>query len=323
MRTTLVTALYLSYAAALRFFDPITRFGPVDEPPLRVTKPLLLVLPGLDGSGITAWAQYPELAREYSIRALSIPADDRTSYEALVGLCAAQIADARKDGYSAVVLLGESMGAGIALDVARCEPPTALVLVSPAGQWCTKTWLGRMRVQLLNLNDTLLGLVVALTAYQLFDLGMMRTTVQRILSGEKAPILDTPERTAYAWKVVQAMPEMFAQPPATLRHRLEQWVVPSIDAGKDLSDLRVPMLLVAGTADLRVPAADEARRIAAEAPAECRCAIHLVAGAGHAGVTDERIDLRALIERWRDGGGVLSEPEHESCQQPHERRALW
>jgi hypothetical protein len=45
---------------------------------------------------------------------------------------------------------------------------------------------------------------------------------QRIVSGEKAPILDTPQRTAYAWNVVKAMPEMFAQPPATVRHRIEQ-----------------------------------------------------------------------------------------------------
>lgn len=44
------------------------------------------------------------------------------------------------------------------------------------------------------------------------------------------------------------MPEMFAQPPATVRHRIEQWVDPSIEAGKDLSDVKVPILVVAGTA---------------------------------------------------------------------------
>jgi hypothetical protein len=38
------------------------------------------------------------------------------------------------------------------------------------------------------------------------------------------------------------------------------------------------MLVVAGTADLRVPAAEEARRIAAAARPECKCAVHLVEG---------------------------------------------
>ena len=49
------------------------------------------------------------------------------------------------------------------------------------------------------------------------------------------------------------------------------------------------------------PAVEEAQRIAREAPAECRCAVHLVEGAGHAGATDERVDLRAVIEGWRAG----------------------
>lgn len=54
-----------------------------------------------------------------------------------------------------------------------------------------------------------------------------------------------------------------------------------------------------------MPAEEEARRIAREAPAECKCEVHLVEGAGHAGATDERLDLRAVIERWRAESGVV------------------
>eukprot|EP00966_Prymnesium_polylepis_P276372 6385229-Prymnesium_polylepis.1 len=60
------------------------------------------------------------------------------------------------------------------------------------------------------------------------------------------------------------------------------------------------MLIVAGTADLRVPAQEEAERIAREAA--CECTVHLVEGAGHAGATDDRVDLRAVMEAWRQGG---------------------
>ena len=89
-----------------------------------------------------------------------------------------------------------------------------------------------------------------------------------------------------------------ALPPATIRHRLEAWAAPSIAAGRSVADVAVPMLVVAGTADLRVPAVEEAERFAAEAGA----AVHLVEGAGHAGVTDDRLDLRRVMRSWRDAG---------------------
>ena len=59
------------------------------------------------------------------------------------------------------------------------------------------------------------------------------------------------------------------------------------------------MLIVAGTADRRVPAVEEAERIAREAPPACPCTVHLVEGAGHAGVTDDRLDLRSVMGSWR------------------------
>ena len=306
----MASPLFTSLAACLAlapqsnwWFDPMKRFGPMSEKyPRTAAKPLLLVLPGLDGSGITAWTQFPELALDYELRAMQIPADDRTSYEALVDLVAKEVND-EKDNNRDVLLFGESMGAGVALDAARRAPPSALVLCSPATGW-DRTWLGKLRFWLVTLPDALLGLIVAFTSYQLFDLQMMTTTAQRIVSGEKAAILDTPERIDYAWRVVKEMPSAFASPPSTVRHRVEKWAQPSIDAGRDLSDLNVPMLIVAGTADIRVPAEEEARRLARIAPPECRAAVHLVESAGHAGATDERLDLRAVLQEWRSEQGA-------------------
>ena len=283
------------------WFDPIARFGPIDDAPTSDSpRPLLLVLPGLDGSGITAWTQFPELSLDYDIKCLGIPADDRSTYNELVQTVTAEVQRADADGRE-VLLLGESMGSGIALDVARAVEPSqlsALVLVSPATAW-DQTWLGKLRGWLVTLPEPLLALIIALTTYQLFDLDLMLTTARRIATGEKAPILDTPARIDYAWRVVGAMPTALASPPGTVKHRIAAWAEPSIAAARELSDLRTPMLLVAGTADLRVPAEAEAQRIAAEAPSACRCAVHLVEGAGHAGATDERLDLRVVLRRWR------------------------
>ena len=56
----------------------------------------------------------------------------------------------------------------------------------------------------------------------------------------------------------------------------------------------------AGTADARVPARDEAERVARSRACRARgCRVHLVEGAGHAGALDGRVDLRAVMDAWR------------------------
>ena len=131
--------------------------------------------------------------------------------------------------------------------------------------------------------------------------GMVTTTVQRVLAGGSSPLLQGAERTAYAWRVIGDLPTRLSSPAETTRHRLAQWVEPTLASGTAgaLSQLELPVLLVAGTADARVPAQSEAERIAREAPARAPCTVHLVQGAGHAGVTDDRLDLRGLLNEWR------------------------
>ena len=54
----------LAAASETRWFDPIAEFGPLDEPrPDPATLPLLLMLPGLDGSSVTGLVQFAELAQ--------------------------------------------------------------------------------------------------------------------------------------------------------------------------------------------------------------------------------------------------------------------
>ena len=281
------------------FWDPMHTFGLAETVGVKEELPLLIVLPGLDGSGVTAWTQYPELARDYEILALTIPPEDRATYLSLCSLVAAAVEAGSLGGQREVYLLGESMGAGVALELGRrhCTGLKGLVLVSPATGW-DQTWLGKLRTTLVELPDWALTLVVLLTSYQLLDLEQITTTVRRIATGEKSPLLASEERLAYAWKVVGELPVRLNSPAASIRHRISEWAEPTIAAGKRdaLSDIRVPMLVVAGTRDLRVPAAAEGERIVREAPRACEAKLHLVKGAGHAGATDDRVDLRSLME---------------------------
>ena len=287
------------------WFDPLTEFG-LDEPrPDPANLPLLLVLPGADGSGITPWMQYPSLAQEYRLQALCVPDGDRSSQPELVELVAREVVRLSSSPPSdpPVFLLGESMGAGVAIDVAlrECNRLAGLVLVSPA-----TGWYRNMGYKILSWNDgvlmsgrgpwpALLQAVLALTSYELLDAAQLTSTVRRVLTGEKSPLLLSPARTEYAWRVVSQLPARLALPPATAANRY-RWAEPTFAAGKRVTELSLPVLCVAGTADLRVPAAEEARRFEREIPV-CRCVY--VEGAGHAGATDDRVDLCAELAAWR------------------------
>ena len=48
--------------------------------------PLLFYLPGIDGTGLAASRQFPSLAKEFDLRALSVPGTDRTPFQQLVDL---------------------------------------------------------------------------------------------------------------------------------------------------------------------------------------------------------------------------------------------
>ncbi|EGB02910.1 hypothetical protein AURANDRAFT_68456 [Aureococcus anophagefferens] len=169
---------YVAAPSRPRWFDPLDEFGlgsSVDR-----SKPLLLVLPGLDGSAVTAWTQYPELA---------------TGYEG-----------ADRDVY----VLGESIGAGVALAAGKqSKAVDGLVLVSPATSWADAP-LGGAREALLNAPDLVLMAVVAISAYQLLDSDQLATTVRRVATGERSPLLAGEAREAYAWRVVRELPARLA-----------------------------------------------------------------------------------------------------------------
>jgi len=309
-----LAATALEAEAAPRWFNPLLEFG-LDEPRAdpKELLPLLLILPGADGSGITAWMQYPSLAQDFDLRALEIPSGDRSSHVQLVELVTREVVEASASASDEreIFLLGESMGTGVAIDVALAleaasagpSAPTlaGLLLVSPATAWFRKfgyqvlTWRDSVLVSGRGPWPALLQLLLTLSSYELLDVAQVTGTFRRLLTGERSPLLAGEARTSYAWRVVSELPARLALDPATAAHR-KGWAEPTFAAGRRVSELRVPVLCVAGTADLRVPAADEARRFEREVTT-CRCVY--VEGAGHAGATDDRLDLRAELAAWR------------------------
>ena len=135
---------------------------------------------------MTAWMQYPELGEAYDLRCLVLPANCRGSYEDWVNTAVEEVEKAAlraeasrllKKVERPVFVLGESMGAGVALDVAARSSVAGAVLVSPATGW-DRTALGGARSKLVRLPDPVLALVIALSSYQLLDRGQLDTTLR-------------------------------------------------------------------------------------------------------------------------------------------------
>uniref|UniRef100_A0A7S0SGW0 Phospholipid/glycerol acyltransferase domain-containing protein n=1 Tax=Mantoniella antarctica TaxID=81844 RepID=A0A7S0SGW0_9CHLO len=154
-----------------RFFSPLTASASAHRSSPR---PLLLYLPGLDGTGFAASPQFESLSQHFTLAALNIPVGDRTSFSGLVEKVVnfleiqrevrahTATADKRSDDSESqkepemrkgnsgkgagaqpkVFLLGESMGGLLALGVSQARPDLVdrLVLVNPASSFDQSPW---------------------------------------------------------------------------------------------------------------------------------------------------------------------------------------
>ena len=106
-------------------------------------RPVLLYLPGIEGTGYSLSRQTEELSSDFNVKWLTVPANDRTPFDGLVQF----VRDAIEAESSAggVYVVGESFGGVLALNVAlgsTARPPKnlkGLVLINPATS-VTESW---------------------------------------------------------------------------------------------------------------------------------------------------------------------------------------
>ncbi|CAH8266851.1 unnamed protein product [Arabidopsis lyrata] len=110
-------------------------FSPLECSAQAPNSPLLLYLPGIDGTGLGLIRHHKKLGEIFDIWCLHIPVSDRTPVKDLVKL----IQQTVKSEYyrfpnRPIYLVGESIGACLALDVAARNPniDLSLILVNPA-----------------------------------------------------------------------------------------------------------------------------------------------------------------------------------------------
>ncbi|GJN38504.1 hypothetical protein PR202_gb27552 [Eleusine coracana subsp. coracana] len=110
-----------------RWFTPLECGGAGGRVP---GAPTLLYLPGIDGVGLGLIRHHERLAKMFELWCLHIPVEDRTSFEGLVEYVEKAVkSETSRAQDRPVYLVGESVGACIALAVAARNPDIDLVLI--------------------------------------------------------------------------------------------------------------------------------------------------------------------------------------------------
>ncbi|XP_050232842.1 phytyl ester synthase 2, chloroplastic-like [Mercurialis annua] len=106
-----------------RWFSPLECSSRLED------SPLLLYLPGIDGVGLGLVRQQCSLGKMFDIWCLHIPVKDRTSFTGLVKLVEGTVRTESNHSTRPIYLVGESLGACLALAVAARNPDIDLSLI--------------------------------------------------------------------------------------------------------------------------------------------------------------------------------------------------
>ncbi|KAK9908919.1 hypothetical protein WJX75_004666 [Coccomyxa subellipsoidea] len=275
-----------------RFISPFIpgRAARIDQSLL----PLMVYLPGIDGTGLAASRQFPYLVDAFDLHALSIPGQDRTPFEGLVKLVEEymELVVMQSPPERPVYLLGESFGGVLALAVAEARPDLVdrVVLVNPATSFSRSLWpalgpfLPRVPKELYGsvpvALSPILGNPILLAAFGV---------------DTSAPLPD--QAVAFGQGVVSLIPQLQALteilPPPTLEWKLKLLEEGNRQLEPKLKEVSQRVLLVVGSGDLLLPSGEEGSRLEKLLP---RCRLRVMQGRSHALLQEAGINLVSILK---------------------------
>ncbi|CAM6030464.1 unnamed protein product [Sphagnum balticum] len=254
-----------------RWFSPL-----LPAPPTNV--PILLFLPGMDGTGLGLLLHHGSLARLFELWCLHIPVHDRTPFTGLVKLVEdTVIEETKRRPQSPIYLVGDSLGAVLALAVAARNPELDLVLIlsNPA------TSFDRSQLQLLFpfLQNTLPSALSTVAPLLLsFTLGTVFATTP--------PLSHThPPMKRFLLKLLEMPPDM-------LGWKLSMLHTAALYTNSRIHAVRAEVLLLASGNDLVLPSVDEAERLKKIIPG---CRVRFFRENGHLLFLEGDFNLATLI----------------------------
>ena len=238
------------------------------EPRVCVTGrgPLLVFVPGMDGTGELFYRQAPTLSRDYRVVTYALR-DDGTMGD-LVADLAAIITDAGPHERATVV--GESFGGTVALSFALARPEMVERLVVLNSFPCflpkARLHLAIAALRALPFPWVVMSAVRRLTAFRLHSRHTHAREIRRFL--------EVTARTTRAGYL------------SRLR------VLRDYDVRARLGEIRAPTLLLASDQDHLVPAVDQARYMAARLP---NATLRVLRGHGHICLIAPDLDLAEIL----------------------------
>jgi len=261
----------------------------------RENLPLMLYLPGLDGSGICAARQFPMLQQAFDLRKLVIPLKDRTPFPDLVHMVTEYLEAEVSTSLCPdrpVYVLGESFGGLLALATAAASGDIVdrVVLVNPATSFPRSIWPSFGPV-----------------------LSQLPANLYRMAPFALVPFLGDPFRMASFYTPAAAAPteqvELLAQglvsmlpllgmlsellPSDTLEWKIEILTEGSKYTEPKYPQVRQPVLVIAGDADLLIPSDSEARMLSWKLP---DCSYRVLPGHSHILMQERGVDIAAIIK---------------------------
>ena len=232
-------------------------------------QPVILV-PGMDGTGLLFYRQVPLLARSYRVITYALR-ETAATMDVLVSDLA-RIIDTVEPIARRAIIVGESFGGALALSFALAKPEqvSRLVILNSFPYFSPQRRLRLAAVGLGALPWGAMGLVRRLTAFRLHSPHTHRQEIDRFME-----LTARASRGGYINRLKLLMQY-------DVRHRLHE--------------LRAPTLFLAADRDHLVPSVAQARYMAARVPGSM---LRVLEGHGHICLIAPDIDLEALLNESR------------------------
>lgn len=270
-----------------RWFCPLECGQPIQG------APLLLFLPGMDGTGFGLILHHRSLGRAFEVRCLHIPVNDRSQFKELLGLVESSVKNEHMLSPSKpIYLVGDSFGGCLALAVAARNPTIdlVLILVNPASSF------GRSMMQpLLPVLEALpSNLHVAVPYLLSFTMGdpvkMAMASVADGLPPQQA--LDELSKSLTA--LLPRLSDLAdIIPKETLIWKLELLKSASSYVNSRLHAIKAEVLVLASGKDNLLPSEDEADRLWSSLK---NCRVRYFKGSGHTLLFEDGINLLTVIK---------------------------
>ncbi|MEA5534756.1 alpha/beta hydrolase [Crocosphaera sp. XPORK-15E] len=263
--------------ANIKFLSPRSSKSP---------SPLLIYLPGMDGTGKLFHRQAEKLGNFFAIRCLSIPSHDQSNWHDLADQTIGLIKQELESHHgSSVYLCGESFGGCLALKVALKAPELIekMILVNPASSFEKRPWLG-LGVQLNQWMPNFL--------YQSSTVGFLPFlgSLGRIEKEDSKALL----------KAMQSLPqEVVSWRLALLR---------DFQINREtLKRLKQPILMLASDQDRLLPSVAEGQQLMSYFP---QGNLTILPNSGHACLLETEVNLAEVLRK----NDFLPSPQiHSSC----------